>query len=122
MVMVEGGDDVGADPALGEGSADPGGQADRRQAGVDGERDPRPALTGPDQGHALAFPDQGEQIAERRRVGGGFEAELPLVELRIEPGQQAPQIFLPAQLSLRLRAASVRSLSALSRMKPAASR
>ena len=55
-------------------------------------------------------------------IGRALEAILHGVEHRRQPGEQAAEVGLAAQLSLRSRVASVRSRSALSRMKPAASR
>ena len=122
MVVIEGGDDVRADPAFGERGADPGGEADGVEAGMDVERDPRPALAGPDQSDALRLADQRETVVREDRLRRALEAILDRVERRREPGEKPTEIRLSAQLSLRLREASVRSLSALRRMKPAASR
>ena len=146
MVVVEGGDDVGADPALGEGRRDPSGQAHRGEAGLDGERDPRPAPAGPDRRHPLGLADQGEGVAKgdsiyfssppaaagaiaaRRKIdtvpicGRGLEAILHAVERRGERREQSIEVGFAAQPRLRSRVARVLSLSAFSLMKPAASR
>jgi len=89
---------------------------------MDVERDPCPALAGPDQSDALRLADQRESVVREDRLRGALEAKLDRVERRREPGEKPTEIRLSAQLSLRLREASVRSLSALRRMKPAASR
>ena len=46
MIVERGGDDVGADPALGESRGDRSRQADRIEARMDGQRDPRPLAFG----------------------------------------------------------------------------
>jgi len=90
---------------------------------MDGERDPRPARAGADQGDALGLADQREGVFwQRRSAGRGLEAVWDRVERRREASEQALKVGLAAQPCLRLRVASVRRRSALRRMKPAASR
>ena len=120
MVVMNRRNHVRADPVRRQRLGDPGGQADRAQTGMDAERDPRPAFAGADQGYALILADHGEGVAERRGLGNQPEAIFDRIEDRREAGQQPAEVGLPAQLR-RARFASVRSRSALSLMKPAAS-
>ena len=119
---MEGGKYVRADPVLGQYARNGGGQADRLEARVDGEGDPRPARALPDDRHTFGFADQREGVAQGRGLGCKLEAIFNLIEHGREPGEQSGQVGLAAQASFLSRLAMVRSRSALSRMKPAASR
>ena len=87
-------DDVGRQAPIRECAGDRGGEADRRQAGMDGQADPRPFAVreGRDQRHAFGFPDQREYVRRQRRVGiEQFEPVALVVQhrphLREEPAE-----------------------------------
>jgi len=123
MIMVIARDHVCGDAALGQDGRDAGRQPDGGKAGVNAERDPRPAQARSDQGHRLGFPDDREGVADRTRFGRRLEGILRLVQPRLQPGDETLEIGFAAQpCSLLSRFAAIRRRSAFSRMKPAASR
>ena len=123
MIVVDACDEIGGDASLGERGGHPRRKADGLEAGMNAQGDPRPAASRPDDGDAFILPDRCERVPRKLVLGRRLERILRVGEARFETGDQPAEIGLAGQSSfLRSRLAAIRSRSAFSRMKPAASR
>jgi hypothetical protein len=83
MIVMKRGNDVRADPRVGQRPGDHGGKADGVEARMCAEADPRPfaGRIGADDGQPLLLAEQRELVRPEGRIGGWRET----VALRIEP-------------------------------------
>lgn len=105
VVMAEAGEDVATDAGCGQSRCHGGGEADRRQVGMDREADPGCTkaankamacrfLLADHQGQSLGFADGGHhrESFQGRAEGDGSVDEDPWSEDRFEGGQQAAEV------------------------------